>query len=147
MTSAKALMPNTSLFELSPNIHTTPFWEAARDHRLVVSSCTTCRTFVMPPTGLCPRCRTQSIEWITVSGRARLYTYTVVRHAPVPALAGSIPYVIAVVKLPDAGGVKLITNIVGCEVDDLSIGQELEVVWNTRGDGITVPRFRPIVAP
>jgi uncharacterized OB-fold protein len=83
------------------------------------------------------------MEWVTVSGRALLYTYTVVRHAPVPALAGTVPYVLAVVRLPDAGNVKLITNVVDCDAADLSIDQELEVVWHTRSDGVTIPRFRP----
>ena len=84
------------------------------------------------------------MEWVDLSGRATLYTYTIVRHPTIPALAESVPYVIAIVKLPDAGDVKLITNIIDCDVESLEIGQELEVVWSDDNGGAAAPRFRPV---
>ena len=84
------------------------------------------------------------MEWVDLSGLATLYTYTVVRHPVVPALAETVPYVIAVVKLSDAGEAKLVTNIIDCTVDDLSIGQKLEVVWTEHSPDVTIPRFRPL---
>jgi uncharacterized OB-fold protein len=84
------------------------------------------------------------MEWVELSGRATLYTYTVVRHAVIPAVIETLPYVIGIVKLPDAGDVKMITNVVECDVDELKIGQELEVVWHQQSDEVTLPLFRPI---
>jgi uncharacterized OB-fold protein len=136
--------PDTAFVQLAPDVHTAPFWAAANEHRLAAPRCQACAKFVLPPTGWCPTCRSRDMEWVTLSGRARLYTYTIVRHAPVPAISGTVPYVLAVVKLPDAGDVKLITNVVDCDSADLAIGQELEVVWHARGDGVTIPRFRPV---
>jgi hypothetical protein len=137
------MAPDTDFVELSPDMHTAPFWAAANEHRLAAPRCVACGQFILPPTGWCPACRCPDTEWVTLSGRARLYTYTIVRHPPVRALAETVPYVLAVVKLPDAGDVKLITNVVDCDTADLAIGQELEVVWHTRQDGVTIPRFRP----
>jgi hypothetical protein len=48
------------------------------------------------------------------------------------------------VKLPDANDTKFVTNIVECDVDDLRIGQDLEVVWTDHSDGYVLPRFKPI---
>src|SRR5687767_9988481 len=116
-----AVAPNTSFVQIAPDSHTEPFWQAAREHRLVAPRCATCGTFVLPPTGYCPKDRTREMEWVELSGRATLYTFTVVRHAVIPALSETVPYVIAVVKLPDAGDKKMITNIVECDVDMLQI--------------------------
>jgi len=133
------VMPAVAL-GLSP--HSEPFWEAARQRRLVVARCTHCGAYSMPPKGFCPSCRRQDQQFVEVSGRATLYTYTVVRHAVISALA--VPYVLAIVKLPDAEDLKMLSNIVDCELKDIRIGQQLEVVFQDQADGVTVPRFRPV---
>ena len=124
--------------------HTELFWNAAREGRLAVPRCNACGKYSMPPKGFCPRCRGQDYTYMTLSGRATLYTYSVVRHAVIPTLAERVPYVLAIVKLPDADDVKMLTNIVDCRVDEIAIGQALEVVFHDQGDGVTVPRFRPV---
>ena len=144
MSSAEVHVPNTTFVNLAPDTHTQRFWDAAREHRLEVPRCRECGVFVVPPTGYCPRCREQDYEWVQLSGRATLYTYTVVWHPVVPAMSATVPYVLAVVKLPDAGDTKFVTNIVDCDVDDLRIGQDLEVVWTDHSEGYVLPRFRPI---
>jgi uncharacterized protein len=144
VTSAQVHIPNTTFVELAPDPHTQPFWDAARQHHLELPRCRECGVFVVPPTGYCPACRRQDYEWVQLSGRATLYAYTVVWHPVVPALSDTVPYVLAVVKLPDAGDAKLVTNIIDCEIDDLRIGQELEVVWTEHSNDFVLPRFRPL---
>jgi hypothetical protein len=144
MSSTQVHVPDSTFVELAPDAHTQPFWDAAREHRLELPRCRDCGVFVVPPTGYCPHCRKEDFEWVQLSGRATLYTYTVVWHPVMPSLSGSVPYVLAVVKLPDAGNVKFVTNIVDCAVDDLRIGQELEVVWSEHSGGYVLPRFRLI---
>jgi uncharacterized OB-fold protein len=144
MSSAQVRIPQSSFVELAPDAHTQPFWDAARQRRLELPRCRECGVFVVPPTGYCPGCRNDDFEWVQLSGRATLYTYTVVWHPVMPTLSDSVPYVLAVVKLPDAGDVKFVTNVVDCEVDDLRIGQELELVWTEHSGDYLLPRFRPI---
>jgi uncharacterized OB-fold protein len=86
------------------------------------------------------------VDWITLSGKGTVYSFTIVRHPVVPALRDSVPYVIAVVSLPDAGGQRLITNILDTDPDTLHIGQEVEVVFDDDGSDATIPRFTPSVA-
>ncbi len=142
--STMAKTPDTSFIHLEPDVHTEPYWAAAREHRLVAAKCAACGHFVMPPTGYCPKCRGTEMEWVELSGRATLYTYTVVRHAVIPAVVETLPYVIGIVKLPDADDTKMITNIIECDVDELKIGQELEVVWHEQSEDVTLPLFRPV---
>lgn len=139
-----AKSPPEALFQPSMDQWTRPFWEAARQRRLVAPQCRACGTFRMPPTPFCPQCLSQEIDWPTLSGRGVVYSYSIVCRAVTPDMAESLPYVPALVELADAGGVRLITNVVGVPVDSVHVGQAVEVVWEDRADGVTVPRFRPL---
>jgi uncharacterized OB-fold protein len=100
----------------------------------------------MPPTPFCPNCLSQETDWPELPGRATIYSYTVVRHAVVPDVADSIPYVVALVDLEGAPGVRMFTNIVECDPEAVRIGQTVEVVFDDVADDVTIPRFRPTTA-
>lgn len=128
---------------IGPDRWTQAFWDAAREHRLVIARCGDCGRFRSPPTPYCPRCRSQNVAWTELPGTAEVYTFTVVRHPPSPAVAASVPYVIAIVRLDGADGTKLMTNIVNCSLDDLRVGMKVHVVWDDVSPELTVPRFEP----
>jgi uncharacterized OB-fold protein len=121
---------------------TLAWWEAAAQHRLVVQTCSACGKKRHPPGPTCPACRSFAHEWIPSSGRGAVYTYTVVRQAFMPALAGGVPYVVAIVELEDAA-VRLFSNVVGIDPEEVRIGMPVEVVWDDVAPGVAVPRFRP----
>jgi len=75
-----------------------------------------------------------------------VFTYTIAHHTPHPVARASLPYNIAVIELEDSGQVLLISNVVGCPECDLRVGLPVRVVWEDRGDGQTLPRFRPDAA-
>jgi uncharacterized OB-fold protein len=141
MTLAKR--PPDSLFQLVTDRWTQPFWDAAREGRLAAPRCASCGSFRMPPTPFCPHCRSQEIDWVTLSGKGVLYSYTTVARAIVPEAADHVPYVAAVIELPDAGGVRLVSNMVECEIEQLAIGMPVTVLFDGLPDGVAVPRFRP----
>ena len=76
-----------------------------------------------------------------MSGRGEVYTYTVV-HRPIAA-GQALPFVIAVIALEDAGGVRMISNLVGIEPAEVAIGLAVELVWEDMSPELAVPRFRP----
>ena len=133
--------PPEHLFRLETDAWTAPFWEAAKAHRLVVARCVGCGRHRVPPTPFCPACRSQEIDWAESSGDGVVYSYTVVSREIMPGMSDSLPYVPAVVELPDAGGVRLISNIVDAQVTDIAVGAPVELVWDDRDDGVSVPRF------
>jgi len=137
-----ARTPPGSLAQLSPDAWTEPFWLAAAEHRLIVPRCGTCGTYRMPPGPFCPVCRSQAVDWQEVSGRGTVYSYTVARHALIPELAGSLPYVVGVIELDGAPGVRLVANVIDTPVATVTIGLRVELVWEDV-DGISIYRFRP----
>ena len=75
-----------------------------------------------------------------MSGLGTVATYTVNHQAWRPGL--SVPYSVAIVELDEQPGLRLTTNIVGCEPADVFIGQAVGVEFEPNGDWY-VPLFRP----
>ena len=123
------------------DVITLPWWQAASEHRLVVQRCTACGHTRLPPAPVCPECRSADSEWQEVSGHGEVYTYTVV-HRPIAA-GQPLPTVIAVIALEGAGGVRMISNLVGVNPDEIRIGMPVELVWEDMSAELAIPRFRP----
>jgi uncharacterized OB-fold protein len=123
---------------------TGPFWEAAAQHQLAIPRCTNCGRFRLPPGPFCPRCRASEVDLVELSGRGRVFTYTIIYHPVMPSLADSVPYAVAAVDLEGAEDVRLMGNIIDADTDDVRIGMEVEVVWVDVAPDVTVPRFRRI---
>ena len=136
-----AVAPPEALFTLVTDTWTKPFWEAAGNQRLMIPRCPACEAWRMPPTPFCPDCQTHGIDWVEVEPEGELYSWTVVNRAPDPTW--KVPWVPAIVSLPQAGGVRLVSNVIGARPMDLCVGMKLCAVWDQRSDGVTVPRFVP----
>jgi uncharacterized OB-fold protein len=78
------------------------------------------------------------------SGRGAIYSYTVIAHNDVPPFKEWLPYVVALVALDE--GPRLVTNIVGCDPQEVKVGQRVEVVFEKIDDAVTLPKFRPVAA-
>ena len=122
---------------------TLPWWQALCQHRLVVQRCAACGQTRLPPAPLCPECRSGDSDWKELSGRGEVYTYTIV-HRPIAA-GQKLPYVIAVIALEGAEGVRMISNLVGVEPETVAIGLPVELVWEDMSAELALPRFRPVV--
>lgn len=116
------------------------FWTSGADGRLRVQGCTNCATLVHPPVPVCPTCRSRSFEPTVVSGRATVAGYTVNHHQWMAD--AEPPYVVAVVALAEDPSVRLTTSIVGCEPDEVHVGQEVAVRFEQRDD-VWLPLFEP----
>jgi uncharacterized OB-fold protein len=138
-----ARRPPDQGFDPVPTPFTAPFWEAARQRRLVAAQCADCGRFRMPPTPFCPQCQSQRLDWPDLPGTGTLYSYTVVNRALVPGTEGSIPYVPAVIEPDGAAGIRLVSNLVDIRIDLIVIGLRLAVVWDEHPSGYVLPRFRP----
>ena len=117
------------------------YWEALGRHELVVQRCRDCSIWRFPPRAVCPACLSSATEWVRVSGRGTVYSFTVTHQNQAPGFRDALPYVLAIVEL--AEGPRLMTNIVGCAPDAVRIGMPVEVVFEDVTPEITLPLFRP----
>ncbi|NLU64218.1 hypothetical protein HCA61_18380 [Rhodococcus sp. HNM0563] len=116
------------------------FWfEAAKEHRLVIQRCTACSTLRHPTGPMCGQCR--SLEWDTVdaSGRGHVYSFVVNHHPQIPGF--EYPLVVATVELDE--GTRLIANMTGVAPEDVEVGMAVDLDWIDADPDLTLPAFRP----
>ena len=124
-----------------PDLETQPFWDATREGRLLIKHCNACGEHHFYPRPFCPTCWSDDVEWVEASGRASLYTWSVVYRNDLPPFGERVPYVAAVVDL--AEGPRMMTNVVDCEFDALAVGMHLDAVFHPISDDVTIVQFRP----
>lgn len=118
-----------------PNIETQPFWDAAKEGRLLIKHCADCGKVHWYPRAICPFCHSPKTLWKQASGKGTIYTYSVMRRA-------AAPFAAAYVTLEE--GPAMLTNIVDCDLDALAIGMPVEVRFaRTQSEDLLVPVFRP----
>ncbi|MER5226560.1 Zn-ribbon domain-containing OB-fold protein [Streptomyces flaveus] len=123
---------------------TRAYWEAAGRGELLVRRCGECGRAHHYPREFCPYCWSEDVAWERASGRATLYTWSVVHRNDLPPFGSRVPYVAAVVDL--AEGPRMMTEVVECEEGGLRVGMGLEVAFREAGEGageVVVPVFRP----
>lgn len=118
-----------------------PYWEAAKLGRLLVKRCNACCGVHHYPRPFCPSCWSEDVDWLEVTGRGILYTYSVVFRNDLPPFSEWGPYVPAVVELEE--GPRLMTNIVEADPESLSVGMPVEVAFRQLTDEWAAPVFRP----
>jgi uncharacterized OB-fold protein len=114
---------------------TKAFWDAAAAGKLMIGKCTECGAVHYYPRAICPFCFGDRTRLEEASGEGTIYTYSVMRRAP-------IPYAIAYVTL--AEGPSMMTNIVDCDLDRIRIGQKVRLVFKPTEGGPPVPMFTPV---
>nr|WSX51303.1 Zn-ribbon domain-containing OB-fold protein [Streptomyces sp. NBC_00974] len=122
---------------------TRPYWDAAAQGRLLLRRCGECGKAHHYPREFCPACWAgeDQVTWETASGRAALYTWSVIHRNDLPPFDRRTPYVAAVVDL--AEGPRMMTEVVDCEEAALRIGMPLSVTFREAAPGIWTAVFAP----
>lgn len=120
---------------------TETWWAATRDERLLIKRCADCARAHWYPRPFCPYCWSERVDWEQASGRATLYTWSVVYSNDLPPFPAKVPYVAAVVDLDE--GPRMMTNVVDCDFADLRVGLPLQAAFQAETDDVVLPVFRP----
>lgn len=112
------------------NADTEFFWDGLGAGELRIQRCNDCGDLEHPPTVRCLACGSTDRGYLVSSGRGTLYSYVVVHHPQIPCF--DYPLAVGLVELDE--GVRLITNIVDPEPDQLAVGLPVEVSFVQDGD-------------
>ncbi len=134
--------PNPSalhgLPEPRPSALSAEHWQGCAEGELRVQRCDDCGHYEFPPQPLCSQCQSQRLAWVTSSGQGSLYSFTVVHRPQRPEF--EVPYVAAIVALDE--GWHMLSNLIDCDIDALTVGQRLQVCFVSRGQS-WLPMFKP----
>jgi uncharacterized OB-fold protein len=106
-----------------------PYWTATREHRLVVQRCAACGGFQWTPEWICHRCLSYELGWEEIEPTGAIYSWERVWNPSHPAVAAAVPYLIVLVELSHAGGIRMIGNLLGDPHEDVVIGASVEAVF------------------
>jgi uncharacterized OB-fold protein len=106
---------------------TARFWAAAAEGRLELPRCQSCGRLCWYPKESCSYCGDAALSWEPVAGRARLFSWAVVRNVFLPQYREKVPYVTGLVSLDEDPSVRLVTEIV--DFEELEFDQPMEVVF------------------
>jgi uncharacterized OB-fold protein len=123
-----------------------PYWEAARRGELMVQRCRACRAWQWGPEWICHACLSFDMDWEPIEGRGQIYSWERVWHPVHPALKEAGPYIVALVELPAAGGIRMLGNLLGDPQQEVRIGAPVEAVFEHHEDGAapyTLVQWRP----
>jgi len=126
-----------------PTPLTEGYWSAAQRGQLHLQRCGgDCRRFIHLPEPACPTCGSTRLAHEPVSGHGTVHTFSIVHRTFAPGFAGRTPYPIAWIDLPEQDGLRVFANVLGCEPEEVHIGQAVEVCFEELPGFGLVPNFR-----
>lgn len=125
--------------------HTGGFYGWCRQRELRFQRCLGCGEWRHVPREMCGACGSWDWEWARSSGRGTVYTWTVVARPMHPAFAEDTPYAPTVIEMEE--GVRVLSRIVDCPIEELEIGMPVEVQFEEVTADLTLPLFRRAATP
>lgn len=126
------------------NPHTRPFWEGAKQGKLMLPRCIDCNLVHWYPRLICPHCHSTALEWIEGSGEGRLHTFAV-QHRAMGGWAEETPFVTAYIDLKE--GDRMATVLRGVDPtkpESIQIGALCKVEFEEANEEISIPFWRVV---
>ena len=106
-----------------------PYWQGTRQGKLVIHRCRGCGKHQWGPEWICHRCHSFDLGWEEVAPRGKIWSWQRPHHPVHGALQGHGPYIIVLVELPHAEGVRMVGNLLSDPLQEVPIGAEVEAVF------------------
>lgn len=119
-----------------------PFFEGAREGKLLAQQCNGSKRFFFPPSPVSPGTRDANWSWVQLSGRGTISSFVVMHQKYFAGFGDEVPYPVIEVELEE--GVRLLSSIVDLDDRELVVGMPVEVVFDKVTQDVTLPKFRPI---
>lgn len=119
-----------------------PYWEGVQARTLLVQRCNTCQHLQFPPDAACQACSSAALEFVSVSGRGKVFSFSeTVSGARHPYFQSIVPYLVGMVELDEQEGLIFPSNFPGASYADLHVGAPVKVEFQEITDGVLIPQF------
>ena len=118
---------------------TSTFFDKAKCGELMLQHCNNCNEFNLSGYRYCPSCFFAT-EWQPSEGLGRISSFAIVRESSHAGFRNFVPYAVAEVTLSE--GPILNLRVVGCEPEDVFIGQRVKVDFVDDESGESTPVWR-----
>jgi uncharacterized OB-fold protein len=117
------------------------FWDGTREQRLLIPTCRSCGKVFWYPRPTCPHCLSADIDWRQSSGAGEVAAVSVMHRPANPLMADKVPYAVVLVDLDD--GIRLMSNMVEVDANDVRVGMRVQLRWEPLTDGRNLWLFAP----
>jgi uncharacterized OB-fold protein len=122
-----------------PSALSAPFWEGCQHGELLFQRCGDCGAATHTPAFICSRCTSRALTWERSSGQGTIYSWTTVWRPQIPAF--EVPYAPIIVDMDE--GWHMLSNLVGCDHEDVAVGLTVAVEFHPLEGGFRLPYFAP----
>ena len=119
---------------------TLKFWEGLKQGKIYTTRCKRCRKIYFPPAADCNNCLSSETEWIELSNRAEIKTFTHVVIRPA-SFQKDRPYTVAIGRLEE--GVQVLGWLTGFKISEIKIGMKAKLVVKATPEGNLTYEFIP----
>ena len=114
------------------------FWAGTARHELRIQRCAECGVLRHPPGPMCLACGAGKADYVVAAGTGEVYSYVVHHHPPVPGRR--VPFVVALVQLPE--GVRIVGELLGVPPDQVRIGMPVRAEFAEVDEELTLAAWR-----
>jgi len=125
----------------SDNPITAPYWDGTRDKKLLLQRCVNTGKFQFFPRAASIHDFGGPIEWVEAAGTGTVYSFSIMYRPANPLMKDKVPYAVGLIELDE--GVRMMSNIVGIDVEAIKVGMKVKVTWEAMTDGRHLPLFEP----
>jgi uncharacterized protein len=122
------------------------FWAGTARRELRIQRCGACGALRHPPGPVCLACGAAKPDYVVAAGTGEVYSYVVHHHPPVPGRG--VPFVVALVQLPE--GVRMVGELLGVSPEKVRIGLPVRAEFVQIDEELTLPAWhedRPQAPP
>jgi uncharacterized OB-fold protein len=112
---------------------------------LLINRCGDCGRWIYPHRPMCPECLSWNVAAQQVSGRGRLYMFTLLQQSRDPDRPLEEPLQVAAIELAEQAGLRYLSQVVDCPAEALRHDMPVELTWIAIA-GRHWPAFRPVSA-
>ena len=142
-------LSDRDVFALFPNVmidrDNIEHYRALPEGRLLINRCGDCGRWIYPHRPLCPECFSWNVTPTEVSGRGRVFTFTLLQQLRDPNAFLAEPVNAAAVELEEQAGLRYLARIVNCPRDALALDMPVSLTW-LEENGHLMPAFEPAAA-
>lgn len=111
--------------------------------QLLMNRCDDCGNWIYPHRPLCPKCLSWKVTPTQLSGKGRLYMYTLIMQSRDPDNPVLEPIQAAAIELAEQPGLRYLSRMVNCAADELVHDMPVELTW-IEEKGRYWPGFQPV---
>ena len=119
----------------TPSAEDREFWAGAARGELRIQQCHDCGLHQHYPRVLCSHCGSESVEFVTASGRGTVYSFTVIRKNGVPPFPQRVPFVVAAIDLEEPGA-RILASMPTTAPAAMMVGSAVRAVFRRATDDV-----------